>query len=49
MKKKCAKIEVTKEETATAAYPLIVHSFTKSRSLLGIVGGSFFLSKNDIT
>ena len=42
MRKKCAKIKTTKEETATAAYPIIVHSFMKSRSLLGIVGGSFF-------
>ena len=47
MRKKCAKIKTTKEETATAAYPIIVHSFMKSRSLLGIVGGSF-LSENTV-
>ena len=48
MRKKCARIETTKEGTATAAYPLIVCNFMKSRSLLGIVGGSFFWSKDDV-
>ena len=45
MKKEYARIETTKEETATAAYPLIVDSFITSRSLLRIVGGSFFWAK----
>ena len=48
MRKKYAKIKTEKEGTATAAYPLIVCNFMKSRSLLGIVGGSFFWSKDDV-
>ena len=48
IRKKCARIRTEKEGTATAAYPLIVDSFITSRSLLGIVGGSFFWSKDDV-
>ena len=47
MRKKCARIRTEKEGTATAAYPLM-NAFIKSRSLFGVVGGSFFWSK-DVT
>ena len=49
MRKKYAKIRTEKEKTATAAYPRIVDSSITSRSLLRIVGGSFFWSKDNIT
>ena len=48
MKKEYARIETTKEGTATAVYPRIVYGSIKSRSLVRIVGGSFFWSKDDI-
>ena len=48
MRKKYARIRTEKEGTATAAYPLM-NAFIKSRSLFGVVGGSFFWSKDNIT